>query len=158
MKYLSSLLLLLGFLGLSSCEKDNGGDSLAPGNEVAAVNLKFLVGHWAQHETKGSVANFIRASTTNAEGLVFSPDGNAMRVQFSASASSEKEGCGVPTTTTSSAGDQVNTYMKIIEAGKWTLSKEGGDDLLRIDFAKPANYKINRLNPSLLQLQSVEKI
>jgi hypothetical protein len=156
MKALYTSMLLIAFFALSACEKESGSDQLAPDSaqNVAQVDLKFLVGRWAQHEIKGGVINFIPAGQTNASGMVFEDGGHAMSVQFTAS---EKYSCGTTAgnTTASATDDEVKTYMKVIEAGKWSTTLDKGINTLRIDFAKTQEYKVLRLSKGLLQLQVV---
>jgi hypothetical protein len=151
MKALYSSMLLVAFFALSACEKESGSDQLAP--EAATVNMKFLVGRWAQHEIKGGIINFIPAGQFDANGMVFEDGGHAMSVQFTAS---EKYSCGTTAgSSTASATDDVKTYMKVIEAGKWTAAQNKDENTLRIDFAKSQEYKVLRLTPGFLQLQVV---
>jgi hypothetical protein len=150
MKALYALLLMASFFALSACEKESGSDQLAP--EAATVDMKFLVGRWAQHETRNGIINLIPAGQSNASGMVFEDGGHALSVQFTAS---EKYSCGTTAgnTTASAADDEVKNYMKVIEAGKWSTALDKGVNTLRIDFAKTQEYKVLRLNRGLLQLQ-----
>ncbi len=149
MRALYASLLMVFFFALSACEKESGSDQLAP--EVATVNMKFLAGRWAQHEIKGGIINFIPAGQFDANGMVFEDGGHAMSVQFTAS---EKYSCGTTAgSSTASATDDVKTYMKVIEAGKWSTALDKGVNTLRVDFAKTQEYKVLRLSKGLLQLQ-----